>query len=270
MTEEKNNGKNEGRKDASFGNWDEDFKNDDSNNSDKNTERRKASYLTFDKSGNYTIRLVGNYVKFLRHWKPFDTKDRVITDTTYKGKDPAWNAGFYPRTTFAIHVIDRADGKLKILEKGKQIFGEFARYRTINDVNPAGKEAPDFVITVKIPPANKRATQYSVTPKGNLAALTDKEVELVKKDHYPLAEMYKSTPLEKIKELWEKLPDEKKVPPKKEEKEDGEKDNSEKSTKEEPRVSREAPAPEEKSASDDDLFDEEKTASSKDNSAELF
>jgi len=256
---------------AEKGNWD-DFEKEKpgNNNNDGNTERRKIEYMKFDKPGDYTIRLVGNHVKFLRHWDPFERKDRVITDASYKGKDPAWNAGFYPRKTYAIHIIDRADGVLKILEKGTQIFKEFAHFKSVNDINPAGKEGPNFVITVEIPGGNKRSTRYSVMAKQGAAPFTEEEIAMVKANIYPLADIYKSTDLEKIKELWAAIPEDRKIPPKREY--DDQKSESSSASAPAPKSQDEPPAEniEDAPADEEDLFADEPVAEGAGNSAEIF
>ena len=255
---------------AEKGNWDDDFKSSKDNNSNggNGTERRKAQFMMFKESGNYEVRFVGAYVRFLRHWMPFDKKDRIITHKDYKGKDPAWNAGFYPRKTFAIHVIDRKDQKLKILEKGSQIFEALYRFKTANNINPAGKDAPDFVITVEIPKNDPRATKYSVTAKAAMSPLTDKELEMIKTEFYPLGDIYRTTPLEKIKELWDKLPEDKKIPPKK----DNDKQDKNASETKSASAKKEKPAPTESvadtSADDSDPFAE--GAAEEGDSTELF
>ena len=200
---------------AEKGDWAKDFPSDEEKAASRN-DRKKTEWMKFPKPGQYRVRLVGPFVRFLRHNKPFE-KARVITHLSYKEQDPVWKAGFYPRETYAIHVIDRADGKLKILEKGNSIFKAFAAYKKINDINPAGQEAPDFNIEVSWPGDDKFQAKYTVTPLAKIQALTDTEIALWKAEKAPLNEIYKSTPLEKIVELWDALPDDKKVPPKKEE-----------------------------------------------------
>jgi len=246
---------------AEKGNWDEDFPTEEES---KSTERRKAKFMQFKGAGKYTVRLVGNHVKFLRHWSPFESKDRVITNASYKGDDPAWQAGFYPRKTFAIHVIDRADGELKILEKGNQIFKEFARYKAINDINPAGKTGPDFVISVEIPNGEKRQTKYAVTAKAQSAPFTPEELEMIKANVYPLPDIYQSLPLQRIQELWDALPAEKKIPPKKEKEEEEDTDTKGSATS----VSQEVPSEKgEQPSTDDDLFADDAVG---ENSSDLF
>lgn len=199
---------------AQKGDWDNDFPSDEEKN--KKNGRNKVEWMKFPKPGTYRVRLVGPFVKFLRHNKPFDG-ERVITHLSYKDKDPAWKAGFYPRETYAIHMFDRNDGnKLKILEKGNSIFRAFSTYKKVNDINPAGKEAPDFSIEVSWPDGNKFQAKYTVTPLAKIQALNDEEIAAWQSGRAPLNEIYKSTTLEKIQELWGNLPDEKKVPQKKE------------------------------------------------------
>ena len=178
---------------AQTGNWDTDFGADGEK---KSRYDNKATWMKMG-PGKYTIRLVGKYVKFLRHGDVFGPKTRVITHDDYRGEDPAWKAGWYPRETYAIHVIDRADGKVKLLEKGNSIFKYFAQYKNVKGVNPAGRDALDFIISVEWPGGDKRQAKYSVFP-GADSTLTDAEMEMVKTNAAPLHTMYKTTPLETI------------------------------------------------------------------------
>lgn len=198
---------------ARKGDWVNDFPSDEERAA--KSDRKKTEWMKFPKPGTYRVRLVGPYVSFLRHNKPFDGV-RVITHPSYKEQDPVWQAGFYPRETYAIHVIDRADGKLKILEKGTSIFKAFSTYKKVNEINPAGKEAPDFSIEVAWPDGNKFQAKYTVTALAKIQPLTTEEAALWTANKAPLPEIYKATSLEKIKELWAALPAEKKVAPKRE------------------------------------------------------
>lgn len=214
---------------ADVGDWANDFQEDEKAKKGGGGSNTRTPFMQL-KHGDNTVRLVGNHVKFRRHWAPFSA--RVITHDDYKSQDPAWQAGFYPRETFAIHVIDRADGKLKILEKGKSLFKQFARYNQVNDVNPAGKDGTDWVITVE---GSGLQTSYSATAKSKPTPFTEEEIAMIKANKAPLKEIYKTTPLEKIQELWDALPDEAKVAPKREENKPSEtekkSDKSEKSSK---------------------------------------
>jgi hypothetical protein len=228
----------EDSKQASNGDWDSDFpeKKDTQNTGDM----KRLPYMQFDKPGNYTIRLVGAHVKFYRHWQPFT--DRIITCKEYKNNDPAWQAGFYPRETFAIHVIDRATGELKILEKGSSLFKQFANYKVVNDINPAGLEAPDWVVQVEWPNGNKRQAKYTCMSKAKLNELTQEEKVMIKENQAPLKKIYATTPLETIIEKWEAIPDEAKV----------KKDKEDEKKAPEPKI--EEPVVD---TSNDDLFDDD-------------
>ena len=199
---------------AQTGNWDTDFPADGSDK--KPRFENKATWMKMG-PGKYTVRLVGKYVKFLRHGDVFGPKTRVITHEDYRNEDPAWKAGWYPRETYAIHVIDRADGKVKLLEKGNSIFKYFAQYKNVKGVNPAAREALDFIISVEWPGGDRRQAKYSVFP-GKENTLTDAEMEMVKQNAAPLQTMYKTTPLETIKQMWENVPLDKRTPPKREKK----------------------------------------------------
>lgn len=272
---------------AEEGDWVNDFSSNEGNDKKpKYNNDKKIGWMTFDKPGTYTVRLIGGKdipdekdpkkvnhkmgaVCFYKYFKPFNVIAKaekiraVISHRLYKDEDPAWQAGWYPNKTFAIHVIDRADGKLKILEKGKTLFNKFANFQTVNDKNPAGKDAPDFVITVKWTDGTKNSAEYDATAKQASAPLTEDETKMIKASFtevelelakkvgenpltWRLKNIYKPTPLEKIKELWEKLTKEQRTPPTREKKESKKQTTQPKI--EEPAV----PATEEAS---DDLFE---------------
>lgn len=203
---------------AENGNWDDDFKDKEESSNNSGDGQRRLDWIRFPAPGNYKIRLCGQYVKFYRWWSPFT--ERVITHMSYKDKDPAWNAGFWPRKTFAIHVIDRNDtdeahptGKLKILEKGNSIFQAFANCKKVNEFNPASADGVDFNIKVTWPENNKRNANYEVTPIFKKTPFTPEELAMLKAEFVELKSIYKATPLEKIQELWDALPDDAKIPP---------------------------------------------------------
>jgi len=240
---------------AQSGNWDEDFAPKSAGGSQSGESKNK--YMSLKEEGNYKIRLVGNHVKFYRHWNPI----QAITHYDYKSEDPAWKAGFYPSKRFAINVIDRSDGLLKILEKGSQVFEVFANYKSLFDKNPAGKDGPDFNIRVKIPGGDKRSTSYTVTHL-DAAPFTEEEKTMIRENLFDLPKIYKSSPLEDIQKQWDALSDEAKVAPVR--------DTDKKSSpKKEAQAS--APAKEEMAdapANDDDLFAD--TGDKAEESSELF
>jgi len=217
---------------AAKGDWLSDF--DTKNSEGKKTDGttfNKAEFISLKAEGTYRIRLVGSYVKFRRHWKPYGQP--INTHDNLKAQDPAWSGGFYPSRRFAINIIDRADGKLKILEAGPTIFDQFSIYRKATEIDPAGKDGPDFAITVQIPMADGKPDllhkKYGVASLQATPFTLEEKAMLCKKDEdgkilmenekpvsnlWPLARIFKPTPIEKMQELWDALSDEKKTPPK--------------------------------------------------------
>ena len=259
------------------GSWDEDFPKQTENKKDSSGgDRKKAKYMDLSKPGRYLVRIVGNYVSYFRRWTP-EVIENHTTHLEYKDKDPFWKAGFRTPKRFAIHVIDRADGEIKILDKGPGIFEEFAKYKRLKGINPAGKDGPNFFIEVKIPMKNgkpdKKNTEYSVMPDEK-TPLTEAELEKLKAEKYPLQDIYKPDPIEKILDIWERTPEDKKIAPSRESKFKSDK-TEDKQTKTEAKTEtkvetkKEEKKVEDKTENDDELF-ENKDSGGKSESGELF
>lgn len=251
---------------AEKGSWD-DFSAEENNNSTNQTERSKTEYLTIDTSKpgtfKFTIRPVGPHIKCRKSFKPYKA---TLSDSD-RNTDPAWKAGFYPQKRYAINVIDRADGKLKIMEKGASVFKQLANYKAVFGKNPSdAKEGADFLITVTVPKLpngqpNKLKTEYAVTHLKE-TPLNEKEIEMIKAQKlWPLTEIYKSTPLEKRIEMWNSLPDAAKIAPKRPDGKDESSEPSEPKVDPKPAVKVEEKMPD-APANTEDLFED------KDGSAE--
>lgn len=199
--------------------WEKDFEEFDeekkSNSSGGNSEN-PVEWMKFTKAAKYKVRLVGNYVKYHQFWNPFGKG--VIVDPDDRNKTSAVKAGFYPSTRFAILILDKNDldengvAKPKVLDKGPSVFKEFHNYFSVNEVNPAGAEGPDFIINVKNPGTLK--AEYSVTAVAKPSPLSKEEVQKIRdvKENWPsLDVLKKAVPLEEIEKMWDALPDEKKV-----------------------------------------------------------
>ena len=194
---------------AMEGDWATDFnKREGSNDNNQPENREKLPFLDHKEPGSYLVRLVGKYVTYLTYFEPFRGK-RVITHPSYKGKDPAWNAKFYPQKKFAIHVIDRKDGKLKILDASKTLFECFKNYLDTNNCDPTGKTAPDFSIIVK-KIGGKKST--SAMPAGEKNTLSKEDIDMILAKKVDLKRIYKPKPLETIQKMWDELPEDKKTP----------------------------------------------------------
>jgi hypothetical protein len=257
---------------AEKGSWDDFAEDAEGNGNNKQGDRPKTLYMDTSKPGKYNVRPVGPHIKCRKLFKPY----RVTLNETDRDTDPAWKAGFYPQQRFAINVIDRADGKLKILEKGKTVFAQFANYKATFGKNPSdAKEGVDFQITVTIPKLpdgspNKLKTDYKVIHIKE-TPLTKEEIEMIKAQKlWPLTEIYKPTPLEKRVEMWNALPDAAKVAPKKPEGKDGETVEAAPKVEAKPAVAVEEKMPEASAESDDLFADKDEGVEEKTDSAELF
>lgn len=239
------------------------------------SDKPKAVYLTIDtkKPGKYIykVRPVGDFVKYRNLYMPY----RAKLGEKELATDPAYKNGWYASKKYAINVIDRADGLLKILDKGSSIFKGFADYKSLFAKNPFSiKEGADFAITV-IVPADKNGkaipmdTEYRCTHIQE-TPLTQAELDMIKAQGlWPLTKIYKPTSLEKRMDMWNALSDSAKIAPKREFNKKGSETSAE--TKIESASSK--PVIEENMAGapavSDDLFEDQVTED-KSESAELF
>jgi len=83
--------------------------------------------------------------------------------------------GHTPQTRYQIQVIDRKDGKIKVLECGKQIIKSIKDYAVDSDYG----DPTQYDIKIK-KEGSGRDTKYSVMPVPSKYPLTPEEEELVK------------------------------------------------------------------------------------------
>jgi hypothetical protein len=67
-----------------------------------------------------------------------------------------------PSERFAILVIDRADGKIKVMEFPKSVFLSIKAWWTATQKNPGGNDGVDWAIQVS--GSGKQGTKYTSTP----------------------------------------------------------------------------------------------------------
>lgn len=102
------------------------------------------------------------------------------------------------RERFAVNVIDRADGKLKVLEGAVTIFKQMAVWSKNTGLDPGTKDGGDFAISVECPGNVKKNTRYQCQFLGPVP-FTKEETEMLKKQGlYKLDEIYKPTPQSEI------------------------------------------------------------------------
>jgi hypothetical protein len=170
-------------------------------NPDDGSGTRKVDFLRLLSGVTYKIRPVYQPVRF---WKYFNKKDGRLRTAICSDADTCSIRDRYPdlkkpSLRFACVVIDRADGKVKVLEAPKMVFSPLANHKEATGQNPGGsKDGSDFQVKVIGKGLN---TRYEVTPVG-VTPLTSDEMKQIQsavgdvKDI--LAEMFKIDTPEQI------------------------------------------------------------------------
>jgi hypothetical protein len=163
----------------------------------------KSDFLRLESGKNYKIRPIFEPVKFFKYFHKHDGKLRTAIcakpDTCpARDKHPELKK---PSLRFAAYVIDRADGKVKILEAPQTVFRPIGASLEMTGKNPGGgKDGSDWYIKVTGKGLN---TNYDVgfidhTP------LTAEERDTIKEaldgDKLKLQKLYKIDTPEEIEE----------------------------------------------------------------------
>ena len=146
--------------------------------SEKNSGKSsgKSSFLKLA-AGTHVVRLLGPPIamnKFMIQGSDSRWRSAVVEDA--ENNPITKNHGVSPSERYAINIIDRGDGELKILEGGVSVFGEFKKYFTMTGKNPGATEGADFKISVQGAGRSKKIT----TTFDRANSLTDDEIAYVK------------------------------------------------------------------------------------------
>jgi len=153
--------------------------------------------------GKYQVRLLGtpiNFHKFVVQGN--DGRWRSVVPEDVENNPVVQNHNLKPSERYAINVIDRADGEIKILEAGITVFRTFREFYKATERNPgASAKGADFSIAVQGAGRNKR---YNTSFVKN-SPLTDEEIAMIKERGglNKLMEMKSYTPVpnDKIEEM---------------------------------------------------------------------
>jgi len=159
-------------------------------------------FLKLVPGNTYTVRPVGNPCAFHAYWvaSPTDPKrfNRAITE------DPnncVINQKYQivPKTRYAVNVIDRADGKLKIMEAPPSVFDKIKDWAKASRQDPGAKGGADFQIQIVVPPnGDKKRSEYRTTPIVQTPFTEEEKAMLTEKGLYDLEEHYKAIPQNEI------------------------------------------------------------------------
>ena len=149
-----------------------------------------------------TVRFVGDPVKFFKY---FVAGKSAVTEFNDAKCIIQRKFNIEPSTRYAVNVIDRADGKLKILELAPSVLKPVIAWWKRRQHEPGGESGCDFDITVT---GQKKNTRYEVLPlditpftdaeKELIGDLTDRDGVKAYAKTYDLRKLYKSTPQEEI------------------------------------------------------------------------
>ncbi len=216
--------------------WDDVFGGDEDEGKSKKREGKgQGFFLRLNlREEPYRIRPVEKPVFFNKHFVAFkylpEKSNRYPISPAFsdeeKHKDAAWDKGKYlPSKRYAMPVIDREDGKVRILEAGPSVFNVFRKYIQMTKSNPASKESGlDWLIQVSRDERGGVAYSCMPDPTGPkpLTETEDKEVqsfianlEKFTQEKYgsSLGWKYYFQPIteERMHELWMSLPEDKRV-----------------------------------------------------------
>jgi len=145
-------------------------------------------------TGENRIRIVGNPSLIDIHWeKGLDGQAKKII---CPGKGcPICKVGHAPQSRYQIQVIDRTDGKVKILEGGVTIFNQIKECAMDEDFGDPTQY--DFKIKKE---GTGRETKYSLRPNPKKIPLSPEELELVAASR-KLSDINKTKTIEEILQL---------------------------------------------------------------------
>jgi hypothetical protein len=170
-------------------------------NKDKSNSNGVA-YLKLEAGKSYRIRPVGKPYRIFQYFIERNEAQGGGFARAYT--EDAENCVVFKKTgekareRFAVNVIDRSDGKLKVLEGAVTIFKQMAVWSKSTGLDPGTKDGGDFAISVECPGNVKKNTRYNCQFLGPVA-FSKEETEMIKKQGlYKLDEIYKPTPQAEI------------------------------------------------------------------------
>jgi hypothetical protein len=167
-----------------------------------------VNWLRLKSGGNvaneYVVRLFHKPKELHRYYNPKNNKTALTDDPDncpikLKGYKASDGKLLRPKLRYAINVIDRAEpGKVKIMEGPKSVFTKFREFYENIGIDPGGKDACDFTISVS---GIGIDTTYKVTYKvANKKAFTSEEREMLTEHKYDLDKVFYVTAPDKIEE----------------------------------------------------------------------
>lgn len=136
-------------------------------------------YLKLEIGKKYKLRLVLKYFAYFQHWEPIICRSPEIDAKTGETLDPLMLQGIQPKPRYAIWVIDRTDGKLKLMDFPGTILEQFRAWKDNFNDDPGGPKGPDWVIEGKCPGGDRRKTKWNCAYLDR-TPFTQEEVDAIK------------------------------------------------------------------------------------------
>jgi len=159
-----------------------------------------VKYLKLEPGRSYRVRPVFKPHVFYKYFieRPQGGFGQAITDNPDNCAITK-KYGEKPKMRFAVNVIDRADGSLKVLEGPITILKQFSNWASETGTDPGSKDGGEFSIRVECPGNDRKKTKYMVS-FINYAPFADAEKAMIKEGMYNLEDIYRATSQDKIEE----------------------------------------------------------------------
>jgi hypothetical protein len=177
--------------------------------------RKELRFLKLVRGTTYKIRPLGRPVVFnkfiVQHngrWNSAICQDPANCVITHK-----YNIS--PQERYAVNIIDRADGLIKILEFSPTIYNKLREVYQITKLEPGGKDGGDFEIFAKPVTLKdgKQTTRFEIKFLEKTPFTDDEKKMLTVDGLFELKRIYKVTPEDQIEQkLYPKQPVEAPVP----------------------------------------------------------
>lgn len=156
------------------------------------------TYLNLKSPGSFRIRPLGQPVRFQKYFTKKDGEVRTaITEDEETCEVKVRHPELKANKRYAIYVVDREDGQVKIMEFPKTVFQAFQEWWRNTNIEPgSGQAGFDWSITIK---GSGLQTRYQATPIMAVP-LTDEEIVAAKAEfsNNPLEDLYKANSSDEI------------------------------------------------------------------------
>ena len=161
-------------------------------------DNNELRFLRMKAGNTYRVRPLGKPIELWCYWNEKDGRNRRAIcgdpDTC-----PIQNKyDIKPQLRYAINVLDREDGLVKIMEAPPSVFAELKEWAVGAKANPGGKDGGDFQIKVT---KNKTMTRYSTNFLKQVEITPEEKTQIESMGGvYPLDKIYKPHTIDEMEQ----------------------------------------------------------------------